>query len=324
MIYNFYIGFLEVNWNDIFDILLVAVLLYQVYKLMRGSVALSIFFGFLTLYLFYLVVRAAQMELLSTILGQFMEVGVLAAIVLFQQEIRKFLLLLGKTTTINRDNFFNTFWRKNEEKEKLNLTPIIDASKSLSGSNTGALMVFSKNSPLKFYAESGDEIDAIVSKRLLLSIFNKYSPLHDGAVIIYEGKIKAARCILPVTEQENLPAELGLRHRAAIGMTEITDTLVLVVSEETGQMSVVVDGEIYRNLSTKELRQRINQYILEEREEEEFIINQAKAEEEAFIQKKEKELEKKEKESKKKSKKPKPETSLEVDDEAPAETANPS
>ncbi|MEM9833919.1 MAG: diadenylate cyclase CdaA [Bacteroidota bacterium] len=324
MIYNFYIGFLEVNWNDIFDILLVAVLLYQVYKLMRGSVALSIFFGFLTLYLFYLVVRAAQMELLSTILGQFMEVGVLAAIVLFQQEIRKFLLLLGKTTTINRDNFFNTFWRKNEEKEKLNLTPIIDASKSLSGSNTGALMVFSKNSPLKFYAESGDEIDAMVSKRLLLSIFNKYSPLHDGAVIIYEGKIKAARCILPVTEQENLPAELGLRHRAAIGMTEITDTLVLVVSEETGQMSVVVDGEIYRNLSTKELRQRINQYILEEREEEEFIINQAKAEEEAFIQKKEKELEKKEKESKKKSKKPKPETSLEVDDEAPAETANPS
>lgn len=318
MIHLFYIGFLEVNWNDIFDILLVTVLLYQVYKLMRGSVALSIFFGFLTLYLFYLVVRAAQMELLSNILGEFMEVGVIAAIVLFQQEIRKFLLLLGKTTTINRDNFFNTFWRKKEEKEKLNLTPIIDAAKSLSGSNTGALIVFSKNSPLKFYAKSGDEIDAKVSKRLLLSIFNKYSPLHDGAAIIFEGKIKAARCILPVTEQENLPAELGLRHRAAVGMTEITDSLVLVVSEETGQMSVVVDGEIYRNLSTKELRQRINQYMLEERDEEEFILDQAKAEEKAFIQKKEEKLEKKDK----KDKKAKPDAKVKVDDDVEAETTS--
>ncbi|MGB3585855.1 MAG: diadenylate cyclase CdaA [Tunicatimonas sp.] len=315
MTYLFYIGFLEVNWNDIFDILLVTVLLYQVYKLMRGSVALSIFFGFLTLYLFYLVVRAAQMELLSTILGQFMEVGVIAAIVLFQQEIRRFLLLLGKTTTINRDNFFNTFWRKKEETEKLNLTPIVDAAKSLSGSNTGALIVFSKNSPLKFYAKSGDEIDATVSKRLLLSIFNKYSPLHDGAVIIFEGKIKAARCILPVTEQENLPAELGLRHRAAVGMTEITDSLVLVVSEETGQMSIVVDGEIYRNLSTKELRQRINQYMLEERDEEEFVIDQAKAEEKAFIQKKEKKLEKKDK-------KIKTDTKVKVENDVEAETTS--
>ena len=289
---------------------------------MRGSVALSIFFGFLTLYLFYLVVRAAQMELLSTILGQFMEVGVIAAIILFQQEIRKFLLLLGKTTTINRDNFFNTFWRKKEEEEKLNLTPIIDAAKSLSGSNTGALIVFSKNSPLKFYAESGDEINATVSKRLLLSIFNKYSPLPDGAVIIYEGKIKAARSILPVTYRANLPAELGLRHRAAIGMTEITDTLIVVVSEETGQMAVVVNGEIYRNLSTKELRQRINQYLTEERDNEEFVINQAKAEEEAFIQKKEKELEKKGKDLDKKEKISKPDAAVEVDDDVEAETTS--
>ncbi|MEQ9442477.1 MAG: diadenylate cyclase CdaA [Cyclobacteriaceae bacterium] len=318
MTYLFYIGFLEINWNDIVDILLVSVLLYQVYKLMRGSVALSIFFGFLTLYLLYLVVKAAQMELLSAILGQFMGVGVLAAIILFQQEIRKFLLLVGKTTTINRDSFFKTFWKKKEEQEKLNLTPIIDASKSLSGSNTGALIVFSKNSPLKFYAESGDEIDAVVSKRLLLSIFNKYSPLHDGAVIIFEGRIKAARCILPVTERENLPAELGLRHRAAIGMTEITDTLVVVVSEETGQMSAVVNGDIYRNLSAKELRQRINQYLLEERSEEDFVINQAKAEEDAFIQKKEQKLEKKDKKDKDKKEHKK------VDESVSPEPANPS
>lgn len=301
MTFLFSIGFLEVKWVDIVDILLVSILLYQVYKLMRGSVALSIFFGFLTLYLLFLVVKAAQMELLTAILGQFMGVGVLAVIILFQQEIRRFLLFVGKTTTLNRDNFLGGFWRRQEDNEKLNVTPIIDACKSLSGSNTGALIVFSKNSGLKFYAESGDEIDAVVSKRLLLSIFNKYSPLHDGAVIIHKGKIKAARCILPVTERDNLPAEFGLRHRAAIGMTELTDTLIVVVSEETGQMSAVQSGHIYHNLPAKELRKKINQYLYEEekekeKEEEEFTldqttaeIEQAKAEEEAFIQKKEKE-----------------------------------
>lgn len=289
MIFLFSIGFLEISWVDIIDILLVSVLLYQVYKLMRGSVALSIFFGFLTLYLIFLVVKAAEMELLSAILGQFMGVGVLAVIILFQPEIRKFLLLVGKSTAFNRENFFKNFWKKDDSSNKINITPIIDASKSLSGSNTGALIVFSKNSPLKFYAESGDAIDAIVSKRLLLAIFNKYSPLHDGAVIVHENRIKAARCILPVSEQDNLSADFGLRHRAAIGMTEITDTLVVVVSEETGQMSAVRNGEISHNLPAKELRKKINEYLYEERDDEEFVIDQAKAEEKAYVEKKEKE-----------------------------------
>lgn len=264
MIYLFTIGFLEISWVDVIDILLVSILLYQVYKLMKGSVALSIFLGFLSLYLFYLVVKAAQMELLSGILGQFMGVGVIAAIILFQQEIRKFLLLVGKTTSFNRENFLRNFWKKNSKANNLNVTPIMDATKSMSGSNTGALIVFSKNSPLKFYAESGDPIDAIVSKRLILSIFNKYSPLHDGAVILHANRIKAARCILPVTEREDLPAEFGLRHRAAIGMSESTDTLVLVVSEETGQMSVVRNGKIFHNLSVKEIRAKINEYLYED------------------------------------------------------------
>jgi diadenylate cyclase len=264
LIFLFTIGFLEISWVDVIDILLVSILLYQVYKLMKGSVALSIFLGFLSLYLFYLVVKAAQMELLSGILGQFMGVGVLAALILFQQEIRKFLLLVGKTTSFNRENFLRNFWRKNSKINHVNLTPIMDAAKSMSGSNTGALIVFSRNSPLKFYAESGDLIDAIVSKRIILSIFNKYSPLHDGAVIIHANRIKAARCILPVTEREELPAEFGLRHRAAIGMSESTDTLVLVVSEETGQMSVVRNGKIFHNLSVKEIRAKINDYLYEE------------------------------------------------------------
>ncbi len=266
MILLFNIGFLEITWVDIIDITLVSILLYQVYKLMRGSVALKIFLGILSLYLIYLIVRAAKMELLSIILGQFMGVGVLAAIILFQPEIRKFLLLIGRTTSFNRESFYNNIflWKRKIQKQELKLNPIIEACKSLGGTNTGALIVFSKNSELRFYAESGDLIEAFISKRLLMAIFNKYSPLHDGAVIIYKNKIKAARCILPVSEQDDIPAHFGLRHRAAIGMSEITETLVLIVSEETGQMSLARNGRISHNLNPKELRTKINEYLLEE------------------------------------------------------------
>lgn len=265
MILLFNIGFLEISAVDMADIALVSILLYQVYKLMRGSVAVKIFLGFLSLYLTYLVVKAAEMELLSAILGQFMGVGVLAAIILFQQEIRKFLLIIGKSTALNRENIMRNFpWKRAADSREFSITPIIEAAKTLGGSNTGALIVFSKSSELKFYAESGDLIDAYVSKRLLLSIFNKNSPLHDGAAIIYRGKIKAARCILPVTEQDNLPAQFGLRHRAAIGMSEATDTLILIVSEETGQISLAKNGRVLHNLSSQELRTKINQYLYED------------------------------------------------------------
>lgn len=244
------------------DIALVAALLYQVYKLLKGSVAIKIFLGFLSIYLIYLLVRALRMELLSAILGQFMGVGVIAAIIIFAPEIRKFLLLIGRSSFLSDDNVWKDllfFWRKREN-SAFNISPIIDASKTLAGSNTGALMVISSSTELKFYAESGDILDADLSKRLLISIFNKYSPLHDGAVIIYNGKIKAARCILPVTERE-VPAQFGLRHRAAIGMSEATDTLVLIVSEETGQLSMAKNGKILHNLSFQEVRETINDYL---------------------------------------------------------------
>lgn len=268
LILGFKIGFLDVGFLDIIDIFLVSLLLYQVYKLMKGSVAVKIFGGFLSLYLIYLVVRAAQMELLSSILGQFMGVGIIAAIILFQQEIRKFLLLVGKSTTLNRDNVYKSLfiWRKSEN-DQFNITPVIDACKSMSGTATGALIVFSRDSELKFYVDSGDRINAEISSRLLLSIFNKYSPLHDGAVIIYNGKVSAARCILPVSENDNLPAQYGLRHRAAIGMSEVTDTLIIVVSEETGQMSLARNGYIWHNLSALEIRRKINDYLFETGEE---------------------------------------------------------
>ncbi|MFT4855916.1 MAG: diadenylate cyclase [Algoriphagus sp.] len=253
------------------DIGLVAALLYQVYKLLRGSVAIKIFLGFLSIYLIYLLVRALQMELLSSILGQFMGVGVIAAIIIFAPEIRKFLLIIGRSSFLSRDNIWKDllfFWRKKEGRT-FNISPIIDASKTLAGSNTGALIVLSKSTELKFYAESGDILDAELSKRLLISIFNKYSPLHDGAVIIYNGKIKAARCILPVTERE-VPAQFGLRHRAAIGMSEATDAIVLVVSEETGQLSMTKNGKILHNMSFQEIRDTINEFLNNENVDDRF------------------------------------------------------
>jgi len=266
----FKIGFLDISLVNLIDITLVSVLIYQVYKLMRGSVAIKIFLGFLSIYLIYLVVSAAQMELLTIILGQFMGVGVLAAIILFQQEIRKFLLIVGKSSIFSNENLWQEllFWRKRES-QAFNVTPIIEASKTLSGSSTGALIVLSRNSELKFYAESGDLIDALVSKRLLVSIFNKYSPLHDGGVIIFNGRVKAARCILPVTERE-VPAQFGLRHRAAIGMSEATDSLILIVSEETGQVSLAKNGKILHNLSFQEVREMINNYLTGEEIDDKF------------------------------------------------------
>ncbi|MDP2042394.1 MAG: diadenylate cyclase CdaA [Algoriphagus sp.] len=258
----FKIGFLDISIVNMIDIALVAALLYQVYKLLKGSVAIKIFVGFLSLYLIYLLVRALRMELLSAILGQFMGVGVIAALIIFAPEIRKFLLIVGRTSIFSDDNILKDilfFWRK-KENSAFNISPIIDASKVLAGSNTGALMVISSNTELKFYAESGDLLDAELSKRLLISIFNKYSPLHDGAVIIHKGRIKAARCILPVTERE-VPAQFGLRHRAGIGMSEATDSLILVVSEETGQMSMMKNGKVLHNLSFQEIREIINDYL---------------------------------------------------------------
>lgn len=264
----FNIGFLPVKWIDLIDICLVAFLLYRLYKLLRGSIALKIFIGLLSVYFFYLIVRAAKMELISTILGNVMGVGFIAIIILFQQEIRKFLLIAGKTASSNNKSLFQKFvFRKNNDTEKLDVSPLVEACKILGGTNTGALIVIAKSAELRLYAETGDEIEAYISKRLILSIFNKHSPLHDGAVIIVNNRIKAARCILPVSENPDLPAFLGLRHRAALGITELTDCVVLTVSEETGEVSIVRDGKLYYNLTPIELRNKLNLYLFGKDEE---------------------------------------------------------
>lgn len=256
----FHIGFLEIRFIDILDILLVSLLLYQLYKLLKGSVAVKIFLGLLSIYLFYLVVNAAGMHLLSDILGQFIGVGVLAALILFQQEIRKFLLLIGKTTTVNNEKLYKILhFGKNQQEDKFNPDKIIDAVEDMSKSKTGALIAITQNSELKEYADTGDYLHANLSMRLLLSIFNKHSPMHDGAVIVTGNSITAARCLVPVTERQDIPAKYGMRHRAGIGLSEVTDSLVIIVSEESGDISTAYNGEIKTGLDRTKLRRKLNQ-----------------------------------------------------------------
>ncbi len=254
---GFHIGFLEFRWIDLLDILLVGYLVYQIYKLIRGSVALKIFIGIISIYVIYQIVKSLGMEMLTGILGQFVGVGGLAALILFQQEIRKILLLIGKSSIISEEGFFRNIFSAGANRDQLQLLPIIEAAKAMSQSHSGALIVFARSTELKFYAETGDAIDATISKRLLQSIFVKTSPLHDGAVIIAKGRIKAARCILPVSENQDLPPNFGLRHRSALGLSEMTDAVILVVSEETGQMSIAHDGMLEHNLNINDLREKL-------------------------------------------------------------------
>lgn len=255
------IGFLEIHWLDVVDITLVTILLYNLYKLIKGSVALKIFLGFLSVYLVYLVVKATEMSLLAEILGQFMGVGVIAVIVLFQNEIKKFLLIIGKNAELNW--VVNRMLSSKKEHElEVDISSILVAMKEMGETHTGALIVMSRREHLRNYVETGDRLNAEISKGLLLSIFFKNSPLHDGAVIIHDNHIKAARCILPVSENQRIPASMGLRHRAAVGISEVTDTAVLLVSEETGQLSFVYKGEISHDLNTQEIRKKLVAYLL--------------------------------------------------------------
>jgi diadenylate cyclase len=258
-----HVGFLDITWSDIADIAVVTLILYLLHKRFKGSIAERVFIGIFLIWVIYVVVSILKMNLLSSLLGQFVEVGVIAALILFQQEIRKFLLILGKASL--RDSIKKIFSKNNDSNEdELNLIPIVEAMKVLSDTNTGALIVFPRTSELRFYQESGDIIDAVISKRLLISIFEKNSPLHDGAVIIANQRVMAARCILPVSDNDEIPANYGLRHRAAIGMSEATDSVILVVSEETGAISIANNGAVDYNILRPELKQKLHYYLYEQ------------------------------------------------------------
>jgi uncharacterized protein (TIGR00159 family) len=253
------LAFITLSFFDVLDILLVAFLLYQVYMLTRGTVAINIFVGLFLFYLIWLFVTALNMELLSSILGKFIGVGVIALLIVFQQEVRKFLLHLG-----SRYNFSQKFsfekWLSVDEKsiKDKELDGIIESCDNMAKSKTGALIVITKRTDLFSFAETGQILKARISSSLLESIFFKNSPLHDGALILDNNRILAARCILPVSDNPNIPGSLGLRHRAAIGISQMTDAHVIIVSEETGNISYVMGGNIKVRISTEELRRFLN------------------------------------------------------------------
>lgn len=249
-------SFLQLRLLDLVDILLVAILLYQMYLLIRGTGAINIFLGILSIYLIWWLVRIFEMELLTAILGQFISVGVLALIIVFQPEIRRFLLLLGTRSFLNRNpkGIFRRLWQM-EESAKLNVSAIVNACQRFAENKTGALMVLTHENDLAFFVETGELIDAKISEQLLENIFFKNSPLHDGAVIITNNRIRAARCVLPVTESREFPTNLGLRHRAAAGITAQSDAIAVIVSEQTGKISWTKGGEIRRNVKPVQLRE---------------------------------------------------------------------
>jgi uncharacterized protein (TIGR00159 family) len=229
------------------DIILVGIMLYYVYKLVKGTAAINIFLGFVIIYIIWWLTELVNMPILSNILGGFISVGVIAIIVVFQQEIRKFLLLLGSSNITNNKNIlrkFNLFFKISSEQAIMDTEEFVKACENLKNNKTGALFVIERNNSLDFVRTTGDELNAIISSPIIESIFYKNSPLHDGAVIIEGNYITGSRVILPVTENQNINSRLGLRHRAAIGITEKTDALAIVISEENGKLSLIKNGEL--------------------------------------------------------------------------------
>jgi len=256
------LSFITIRFLDILDILLVALLLYQLYRLIRGTLAFNIVIGLFSLYLLWLVVRALNMQLLGSIMGQFIGVGVLALIIVFHPEIRKFLVFIGTNYNLNRVFAIDKLFGANKEKSVTSkqVEVLTDACFTLSKSKTGALIVVARNSLLTEQISTGEKLNANISSILLRTIFFKNTPLHDGAVIIKENVIVAAGCILPLT-QRDVDKTLGLRHRAAIGITENTDAVTIVVSEERGSVSFAVDGELKRRVTRETLMELLNETL---------------------------------------------------------------
>jgi len=235
-------------------------MLYYAYKLVRGTAAIIVFRGFVIIYIIWWITDLLNMNILSSILGGFIGVGVFAVIIVFQQEIRKFLLLLGSSRITNNKSYwkkFNLFFRISEEKAKLNIDDFLEACNKLKKDKTGAIFVFERNNNLDFVKEDGDSINAELSIPIIESIFYKNSPLHDGAVIIVGNVIVASRVTLPVSKSKKINKSFGLRHKAGIGITEESDAISVVISEETGKLSYIKSGKIISFKNNEELKSLI-------------------------------------------------------------------
>lgn len=245
----------EFGLKDIIDIISVAMMLYYIYRLMRESRSLNVFIGIMLFILIWLFMsQVLEMRLLGSILDKLVSVGVIALIVIFQEDIRKFLYELGTQKGMRRlVNFFKSNKVKEKEVDRETIIPIVMACMSMSKKYVGALIVIERGVPLNDIVDTGDLIDARINQRLIENIFFKNSPLHDGAMIISNRRIKAAGCILPVSHNLGIPKELGLRHRAAMGISQNSDAIAVVVSEETGRISVAIKGEFHLRLSAEQL-----------------------------------------------------------------------
>lgn len=249
--------FIDISFIDVLDVLMVGLLVYWLIRVVRGTSAVSIFLGILVLYVVWIASRALGMKLLSFILGQVLGVGVVALLVIFQPEIRRFLLRISSSTAAARNGFINKLFRKTALSSGMpsrELEELTAACRKMSETRTGALIVICHKSSLTEIVETGDEIDARISRRLIENIFFKNSPLHDGAMILSENRILSARCTLPITQRQDIPAHYGMRHRAALGVSEVSDASIIVVSEETGAISFVREGGIKTMGSITELR----------------------------------------------------------------------
>jgi len=248
--------FINISFIDVLDVLMVGLLIYWLIRVVRGTSAVNIFIGVLLLYVVWIASRALGMKLLSFILGQVLGVGVVALLVIFQPEIRRFLLRISSSTTAAQQGVFKKLFRQSRAGGMApgELEELTAACRKMSETKTGALIVLRHGSALGDILDTGDEIDARINRRLIENIFFKNSPLHDGAMVITANRILAARCTLPITQRQDIPAHYGMRHRAAIGMSEVSDASVIVVSEETGDISFVADGQIQTMGSITELR----------------------------------------------------------------------
>lgn len=259
----FDIGFIDIRIWDILDVLIVGYLIFRIYNLLKGSIAFNIFIGVVTLYLLWALVGQLEMELLSVLLDQLVSVGVIVLIIIFQPEVRRFLLLVGRSTLNQRPNFLQRILDRNfqpvESKEET-LEIIKKSLLNFQKTKTGALIVLSGGMDTDTIIPTGVQVNAILSQALLESIFIKNAPLHDGAVIISGNKIIAASCILPLTSETNLPYQVGLRHRAAVGVTERLAVSAFIVSEETGTISYANSGKLVRGLKENDLMPLLKKY----------------------------------------------------------------
>ncbi|PQJ77499.1 diadenylate cyclase CdaA [Polaribacter glomeratus] len=252
------LDFIDFSFLDILDIVLVAILLYYVYKLLRGTVAINIVIGIAFIFLIWQITQALKMEMLSGILGYLLSGGVIALIIVFQQEIRKFLLMIGTTNYTTKKSFLNQLkFLQSEINIEIDTDKILKACSNMAKTKTGALIVIERTNSLDFLINNGDSMNALVNEVILESIFFKNSPLHDGATIIRDNYVVATRVVLPISDSTKIPARFGLRHRAAIGVSEKTDAVCLLVSEETGEISYIKDGEFVLFKNHDELDEKL-------------------------------------------------------------------